>query len=193
MLLFFCTCAYKTGVATVNEIIIVRQDEGAPLLHLQAILSAGDSLTAVPLGGLEVPRTQPGLINHLGGRQRGLRAGGDREDTDELGRGSAGESGHRHMNTFRMYVLSPGRLARLLIVTEIRRYPGGPEIRRLMNLAVAGKSSHCQPTCAGAKKKKKKPSSSEQPRITVHLAIFRGISPVLNAASIKWWTACGSR
>lgn len=75
---FFCTCAYKTGVATVNEIIIVRQDEGAPLLHLQAILSAGDSLTAVPLGGLEVLRTQPGLINHLGGRQRGLRAGGQR-------------------------------------------------------------------------------------------------------------------
>lgn len=76
--LFFCTCAYKTGVATMNEIIIVRQDEGAPLLHLQAILSAGDSLTAVPLGGLEVLRTQPGLINDLGGRQRGLRAGGQR-------------------------------------------------------------------------------------------------------------------
>lgn len=113
---FFCTCAYKTGVATVNEIIIVRQDEGAPLLHLQAILSAGDSLTAVPLGGLEVLRTQPGLINHLGGRQRGVEGRGDREDTDELGRGSAGESGHRHMNSFRMYTA---------IVTEISRYPGG--------------------------------------------------------------------
>lgn len=67
----FCTCAYKTGAASMNEIIIVGQDEGAPLLHLQAILTTGDSLTAVHLGGLEVLRTQPGLINHLGGRQRG--------------------------------------------------------------------------------------------------------------------------
>lgn len=54
-----------------NEIIIVGQDEGAPLLHLQAMLTTGDSLTAVHLGGLEVLRTQPGLINRLGGRQRG--------------------------------------------------------------------------------------------------------------------------
>lgn len=37
-----------------NEIIIVRQDEGAPLLHLQAVLTTGDWLTAVHLGGLEV-------------------------------------------------------------------------------------------------------------------------------------------
>lgn len=62
-----------------NEIVIVRQDEGAPLLHLQAILSTGDSLTALPLGGLEVLRTQPGLINHLGGETEsggwGARAG----------------------------------------------------------------------------------------------------------------------
>ena len=67
----FYTCAYKTGAASMNEIIIVRQDEGAPLLHLQAVLTTGDSLPAVHLGGLEVLRTQPGLINHLGGRQRG--------------------------------------------------------------------------------------------------------------------------
>lgn len=33
-------------------------------------MSAGDSLTALPLGGLEVLRTQPGLINHLGGGER---------------------------------------------------------------------------------------------------------------------------
>lgn len=60
-----------------NEIIIVRQDEGAPLLHLQAILSTGDSLAALPLGGLEVLRTQPGLINHLGGGDRvGVGVGG---------------------------------------------------------------------------------------------------------------------
>lgn len=71
MIFFFCTCAYKTGAASVNEIIIVGQDEGAPLLHLQAMLTTGDSLTAVHLGGLEVLRTQPGLINRLGGRQRG--------------------------------------------------------------------------------------------------------------------------
>lgn len=69
----FGTCAYKTGAASVNEIIIVGQDEGAPLLHLQAVLTAGDSLAAVHLGGLEVLRTQPGLINHLGGRQKGER------------------------------------------------------------------------------------------------------------------------
>lgn len=61
-----------------NEIIIVGQDEGAPLLHLQAVLTTGDSLTAVHLGGLEVLRTQPGLINHLGGRQRG-EGRGDRD------------------------------------------------------------------------------------------------------------------
>lgn len=79
-----------------NEIIIVGQDEGAPLLHLQAILTTGDSLSAVHLGGLEVLRTQPGLINHLGGRQRGEgkgerednRWGGGREDIDECGRDS---------------------------------------------------------------------------------------------------------
>lgn len=74
----FCTCTYKTGAASVNEIIIVGQDEGAPLLHLQAVLTTGDSLTAVQLGGLEVLRTQPGLINHLGGRQRGEGRGGRR-------------------------------------------------------------------------------------------------------------------
>lgn len=56
-----------------NEIIVVGQDKGAPLLHLQAVLTTGDSLAAVHLGGLEVLRTQPGLINHLGGRQRGER------------------------------------------------------------------------------------------------------------------------
>lgn len=61
-----------------NEIIIVGQDEGAPLLHLQAILTTGDSLSAVHLGGLEVLRTQPGLINHLGGRQRGEGKGGEK-------------------------------------------------------------------------------------------------------------------
>lgn len=54
-----------------NKIIIVGQDEGAPLLHLQAVLTTGDSLAAVHLGGLEVLRTQPRLINRLGGRQRG--------------------------------------------------------------------------------------------------------------------------
>lgn len=69
----FCTCAYKTGAASVNEIIIVGQDKGAPLLHLQAVLTTGDSIAAVHLGGLEVLRTQPGLINHLGGKQRGER------------------------------------------------------------------------------------------------------------------------
>lgn len=58
-----------------NEIIIVRQDEGAPLLHLQAVLTTGDWLTAMHLGGLEVLRTQPGLINHLGGRHRGESRG----------------------------------------------------------------------------------------------------------------------
>ncbi len=68
--MLFCTCAYKTGAASMNEIIVVGQDEGAPLLHLQAVLTTGDFLTAVHLGGLEVLRTQPGLISHLGGRQR---------------------------------------------------------------------------------------------------------------------------
>lgn len=54
-----------------NEIIIVRQDEGAPLLHLQAVVTTGDSLAAVNLGGLEVLRTQPLLINRLDETQRG--------------------------------------------------------------------------------------------------------------------------
>lgn len=62
-----------------NEIIIVGQDEGAPLLHLQAVLTTGDSPRAVHLGGLEVLRTQPGLINHLGKRQRGEGRGGERD------------------------------------------------------------------------------------------------------------------
>ncbi|MEQ2308677.1 hypothetical protein AMECASPLE_030703 [Ameca splendens] len=64
------TCAYKTWAASMNEIIIVREDKGAALLNLQAVLATGDSIAAVYLGGLEVLRTQPGLINHLGGRQR---------------------------------------------------------------------------------------------------------------------------
>lgn len=50
-----------------------------------------------------------------------------------------------------------------------------------MNLAVAGKSSHCQPTRSCAKKKIQKtttlPLQSRQ-GITVHLAIFRGLTPV---------------
>lgn len=66
-----------------NEIIIVGQDEGAPLLHLKAVLTTGDSLAAVYLGGLEVLRTQPGLINHLGGRQRGEDWGERERDTGE--------------------------------------------------------------------------------------------------------------
>lgn len=70
------TCAYKTGAASVDEIVVVRQDEGAPLLHLQTVLTTGDSLTAVHLGGLEVLRTQPGLINHLGGTHREIRVRG---------------------------------------------------------------------------------------------------------------------
>lgn len=61
-----------------NEIIIVGQDEGAPLLHLQAMLTTGDSLTAVHLGGLEVLRTQPGLINRLGGRRERGEGRGER-------------------------------------------------------------------------------------------------------------------
>lgn len=65
-----------------NEIIIVGQDEGAPLLHLEAVLTTGDSLAAVYLGSLEVLRTQPGLINHLGGRQRGE----DRGERERYGR-----------------------------------------------------------------------------------------------------------
>lgn len=83
-----------------NEIIIVGQDKGAPLLHLQAVLTTRDSLTAVHLGGLEVLRTQPGLINHLGGRQRGEGRGEgvQREDIDELGRMALGDS-HTHMHT----------------------------------------------------------------------------------------------
>lgn len=80
IVIYFFTCAYKTGAATLDEIIVVRQDEGAPLLHLQAIVSAGDSLTALPLGGLEVLRTQPGLINHLGAGEK-------------IGRGKSGSGG----------------------------------------------------------------------------------------------------
>lgn len=95
--LSFCTCAYKTGAATLDEIIIVRQDEGAPLLHLQAIVSAGDSLTALPLGGLEVLRTQPGLINHLGGgdREKGEAGAGEGVSGEQVRAGRrGGQRGH---------------------------------------------------------------------------------------------------
>lgn len=64
------TCTYKTGAASVNEIVIVGQDKGAPLLHLQAVLTTGDSLSAVQLGGLEVLRTQPRLVRQLQVRGR---------------------------------------------------------------------------------------------------------------------------
>lgn len=63
-----------------NEIIIVGQDEGAPLLHLQAVVTTGDSLAAVNLGGLEVLRTQPLLINHLDETRRGEDRGDEEED-----------------------------------------------------------------------------------------------------------------
>ena len=66
-----------------NEIIIVGQDEGAPLLHLQAVVTAGDSLAAVNLGGLEVLRTQPLLINHLEEAQRGEDRGEEEEEEEE--------------------------------------------------------------------------------------------------------------
>lgn len=66
-----------------NEIIIVGQDEGAPLLHLQAVVAAGDSLAAVNLGGLEVLRTQPLLINHLDETQRGEDRGEEEEEQEE--------------------------------------------------------------------------------------------------------------
>lgn len=92
----FCTCAYKTGAASLNEIIIVRQDEGAPLLHLQAILATGDSPSAVNLGGLEVLRTQPLLINHLEERHREGKAGGG--DSNELGKIALAHN-HTHMYT----------------------------------------------------------------------------------------------
>lgn len=69
-----------------NEIIVVGQDEGAPLLHLQAVLTTGDSLAAVHLGGLEVLRTQPGLINRLGeeAERRREGRGSQRGDSNEL-------------------------------------------------------------------------------------------------------------
>lgn len=49
-----------------------------------------------------------------------------------------------------------------------------------MNLAVAGKSSHCQPTVSCAKHTHTHRIHPLQSRrgITVHLAIFRGRSPV---------------
>lgn len=62
-----CTCAYKTGAPSVDEIVVVGKDEGTPLLHLQTVLATRDPLTAVHLGGLEVLRAQPGLIYHLEG------------------------------------------------------------------------------------------------------------------------------
>lgn len=128
----FCTCAYKTGAASMNEIIIVGQDEGAPLLHLQAILTTGDSLAAVHLGGLEVLRTQPGLINHLGGRQRGEGRGereedrwrGSRGDIDESGRVSL-DNTHTYMQTLTCMCIING-LYSLMIFPGLSRYTGDP-------------------------------------------------------------------
>lgn len=93
---FVCTCAYKTGAASMNEIIIVGQDEGAPLLHLQAVVAAGDPLAAVDLGGLEVLRTQPLLINHLDETQKGERTGEKRRRRRRRRkRGGGGGGGER--------------------------------------------------------------------------------------------------
>lgn len=64
-----------------NEIIVVGQDEGAPLLHLQAVVTTRDPLAAVNLGGLEVLRTQPLLINHLDETQRGEDRGQRERET----------------------------------------------------------------------------------------------------------------
>lgn len=74
-----------------NEIIIVGQDEGAPLLDLQAVVTTGDSLAAVNLGGLEVLRTQPLLINHLDETREVGKVGGGREKHHKLGRSSIHE------------------------------------------------------------------------------------------------------
>lgn len=63
-----------------------------------------------------------------------------------------------------------------------------------MNLAVAGKSSHCQPTHSGAKKKQKKnnPSASEQTGDYCASRHFQRVnSCFLKAAGIKWWTSRG--
>lgn len=56
-------CAYKTGASSVDELIIVRQYEGTPLLDLQAVLPAGDPVAAVHLCGVEELGTDPLFVD----------------------------------------------------------------------------------------------------------------------------------
>ena len=49
-----------------DEVIVVRQDEGTPLLHLQTVLDTWHCPPTMPLGGREILGTQPGLIGLLG-------------------------------------------------------------------------------------------------------------------------------
>ncbi len=59
------TCAYKTGASSIDELIIVRQYEGTPLLDLQAVLPAGDPVAAVHLCGMEELGTEPVFVDSL--------------------------------------------------------------------------------------------------------------------------------
>lgn len=68
------TCAYKTGASSVDELIIVRQYEGTPLLDLQAVLPAGDPVAAVHLCGVEELGTDPLFVDSLQREQYRRRA-----------------------------------------------------------------------------------------------------------------------
>lgn len=59
------TWASETRTPSVNEIIVVWQYERTSLLHLQAVLPAGDLVAAVHLCRLEVLGAQPGFVDSL--------------------------------------------------------------------------------------------------------------------------------
>lgn len=64
------TCADEAGAATVDQVVIIGQDERTALLDLQAVLVARHLLLAGLLGGGEILSTQPGLIGRLRRRRR---------------------------------------------------------------------------------------------------------------------------
>ena len=64
------TCADEAGAATVDQVVVIGQDERTALLDLQAVLVAWYLLLTGLLGGGEILSTQPGLIGRLRKKKR---------------------------------------------------------------------------------------------------------------------------
>lgn len=64
------TCADEAGVSTVDQVVVVGQDERTALLDLQAVLVARYLPQTRLLDGGEILSTEPGLVGHLKKRRR---------------------------------------------------------------------------------------------------------------------------